>query len=303
MSLTRGTKTSTDSKVETFQQSKTVKPCHGGGDPTTRRRVCPEAGRAEDFPGERNSERISSSGDGSNPLVAMDTANRVTMETKPQSFPKRRSIIKHLMTPNECDASSRKPAGKTTVARQRPSNMPVAKVEIPKESSSRSRDLHDVTDDACQRHHDVCASDTGDVGGDAWTEDGAISETVSDVTSTDQFLLEDSISLSETTAATEDLDLDPNRKSSSSRVRDLVQFLPFSHLLKTRGDLEEGDEETVEVYEEFQILEEVEVRRDGGATELIVTLEKMVTLETFEVLYPDHEIDYDLIHRASVSSI
>lgn len=118
--------------------------------------------------------------------------------------------------------------------------------------------------------------------------------------------------MSEVTA--EDLD-SGHRKSGSNRRDVIVHLFPLAshHLLINRGDHlaeEDGEEEeeTMEIYEEFQVLEEVEVSRGGGGgRELIVTLEKIVTEETVEILYPDRKGllrgDRDQVLRASVSSI
>lgn len=131
-----------------------------------------------------------------------------------------------------------------------------------------------------------------------WTEDEANSETVSNDASLDQFL-DDSASLSETTTD----DFDPVQRggvrSSGGGRWTLLHLVPFSHLLRNREELAEGDEETIEIYEEYRIVEEVEIRR-GTETQLIVTVENIITEETLEILCPD---DLDLIHRGSVSSI
>lgn len=143
--------------------------------------------------------------------------------------------------------------------------------------------------------------ETADIGrADLWTTEDGGNSTISEGTSLDQFL-EDSTSVSETAE-----DLDTTRKSTVSLQGDIPRYLFAGGVPLAQGDedglLEDDDDtqETVEIYEEVQIYEEVEVRRDD-ATELTLTLEKIVTEETLEIMYPDavlHETG-----RGSVSSV
>lgn len=123
MAVAMGTKTATKSKVETFQRSAKVLPETGSGEKSLPVDVQPQRSAKE----ERRS-RISKPSDNADSVVAKDTS-RVAMETG-QTAPTRRSIIKHLMTSDGREASSKKPVTKATGATQRPSSIPVAKVKI-----------------------------------------------------------------------------------------------------------------------------------------------------------------------------
>lgn len=336
VAVAMGTKTATKSKVETFQRSAKVLPETGSGEKPLPGDVQPQRSAKE----ERRS-RISKPSDNADSVVAKGTS-RVAMETS-QTTPKRLSFIKHLMTSDGCEASSKGLATKATGARQRPSNIPVAKVERPKDLPSKPRDVTDdvTTADDVRQERDAFATDGAEdereqereqeqeqYGDGGWTEDGANSETVSTGTSLDLFLDDSTTSLSEVTA--EDLDPVLHRKSGSGRRDVLVHFFPLaSHYLSKHrggdrqveggGDDGEGEgeeEETMEIYEELEVLEEVEVSRGGGGgRELIVTLEKIVTEETVEIFCPDRRDlfgrrgggggggDQDPGLRASVSSI
>lgn len=162
-----------------------------------------------------------------------------------------------------------------------------------------SKSLDRVGSRPSENSDDVETVDSGR--NDLWTEDGGNSETISEGTSLEQFL-DDSTSVSETAE-----DLDSSRKSMGLRG-DIPRYLFASGVPLAPQDedglLEDDDtEETVEIYEELQIYEEVEVRRND-ATELTLTLEKIVTEETLEIMYPDGEDS--VLHgtgRGSVSSV
>lgn len=160
-----------------------------------------------------------------------------------------------------------------------------------------SKSLNRVRSRPSENSDDVETVDSGR--NDLWTEDGGNSETISEGTSLEQFL-DDSTSVSETAE-----DLDSSRRSMRG---DIPRYLFASGVPLAPQDedglLEDDDtEETVEIYEELQIYEEVEVRRND-ATELTLTLEKIVTEETLEIMYPDG--DDSVLHgtgRGSVSSV